>query len=366
MGQFMGVRYFSSCVLWIILVADVTLTLLKRNNPLSSSAEQLKQLAETKSCASFDSRLKQAHQYPLQAAGITVFQINVGKFCNQTCRHCHVDAGPDRWERMTRETAEQCIHALAQTDIPTVDITGGAPELNENFRWLVEEARKLRRHVIDRCNLSVLLLPSQSDLAEFLARHQVEVIASLPSYRASQTDAQRGERVFEKSIEGLRRLNSLGYGKPGTGLRLNLVHNPVGAFLPPKQEAMEGQFRKELRSKHGVEFDHLYTITNMPISRFLEFLLLSGNYEAYMERLANAFNPSAVAGVMCRYTLSVGWDGALYDCDFNQMLDLPVTDGPSHISAFDLAQLQQRRIVTRNHCYGCTAGAGSSCGGAVT
>ena len=348
------------------MLHDMTLTLLKRNNPLSSSAEQLKHLAETKSCASFDSQLLQAKLSPLQATGITVFQINVGKLCNQTCRHCHVDAGPDRLERMTRETAEQCIRALAQTDIPTVDITGGAPELNENFRWLVTEARRLGRHVIDRCNLSVLLLPSQSDLAEFLAHYQVEVIASLPHYRASQADTQRGEGVFEKSIEGLRRLNGLGYGKSGSGLVLNLVYNPVGAFLPPKQGAIEAQFRKELHAKHGVEFNHLYTITNMPISRFLEFLLESGNYEGYMERLANAFNPAAVSGLMCRYTLSVGWDGTLYDCDFNQMLDLPVTDGPSHISRFELAQLQHRRIVIRNHCYGCTAGAGSSCGGAVT
>jgi radical SAM/Cys-rich protein len=344
----------------------MTLTLLKRNNPLSSSDEQLKHLAETKSCASFESRLQQADLYPLHATGIAVFQINVGKLCNQTCRHCHVDAGPDRQERMTRETAEQCIDALSQTDIPTVDITGGVPELNENFRWLVKEARKLGRHVMDRCNLSVLLLPSQSGLAEFLAEHAVEVVASLPYYRASQTDAQRGEGVFAKSIEGLRQLNSLGYGKTGSGLRLNLVHNPVGAFLPPKQEAIEAQFRKELHAKHGIEFNHLYTVTNMPISRFLEFLLESGNYEGYMERLANAFNPAAAAGVMCRYTLSVGWDGVLYDCDFNQMLDLPITDGPSHIRDFDLARLQHRRIVTRNHCYGCTAGAGSSCGGAVT
>ena len=267
---------------------------------------------------------------------------------------------------MTAETAELCIRALDRTDIPTVDITGGAPELNRNFRWLVAEATRLGRHVMDRCNLSVLLLPSQSDLAEFLAQHQVEVIASLPYYRAKQTDAQRGEGVFEKSIEGLQKLNMLGYGKPGTGLVLNLVHNPVGAFLPPKQEAIEAQFRKELLTKHGVEFNHLYTITNMPISRFLEFLLDSGNYEGYMERLANAFNPAAAAGVMCRYTLSVGWNGTLYDCDFNQMLDIPVSEGTTHIRDFDLKRLQQRRIVTANHCYGCTAGAGSSCGGAVT
>jgi radical SAM/Cys-rich protein len=268
---------------------------------------------------------------------------------------------------MSRETAEQCIRALAQTDIPTVDITGGAPELNPNFRWLVEQSRALGRHVMDRCNLSVLLLPSQADLAEFLAGHRVEIVASLPYYRASQTDAQRGEGIFEKSIQALRLLNQLGYGRPGSGLSLNLVCNPVGAFLPPQQEAIEAQFRKELRSRHGVEFNRLYTITNMPISRFLEFLLESGNYDQYMERLANAFNPAAAAGVMCRYTISVSWDGTLYDCDFNQMLGLPVDYGaPAHIRDFDPVQLNRRQITTRNHCYGCTAGAGSSCGGSVT
>ena len=345
----------------------MALTLLGRNNPLASPTEQLKILAAAISCPPFETRLDQASLLPLRATGITVFQINVGKLCNQTCRHCHVDAGPDRTESMSRETAELCIQALARTDIPTVDITGGAPELNPNFRWLVAQARELGRHVMDRCNLSVLLLPSQADLAEFLAAHRVEIIASLPSYRASQTDAQRGDGVFEKSMKALRLLNRLGYGQPDSGLALNLVYNPVGAFLPPKQEAIEAQFRKELRARHAVEFSHLYTITNMPISRFLEFLVESGNYEGYMERLANAFNPTAAASVMCRYTLSVGWDGALYDCDFNQMLGLPLDHSvPAHIRDFDSAQLHRRQITTRNHCYGCTAGSGSSCGGAVT
>lgn len=345
----------------------MTLTLFGRQNSLASSAEQLKLLQEARSCPPFEQQLGRAGLFPLNATGITVFQINVGKLCNQTCRHCHVDAGPDRTERMSSETAEQCVQALAKTDIPTVDITGGAPELNPNFRWLVERCRDLDRHVMDRCNLSVLLLPSQADLAEFLATHRVEVVASLPYYRANQTDAQRGEGVFEKSIRGLRKLNELGYGKEGSGLFLNLVYNPVGAFLPPKQEPIEAQFRKELRGRHGIEFNNLYTITNMPISRFLEFLVESGNYEGYMERLAAAFNPSAAAGVMCRYTLSVGWDGQLYDCDFNQMLELPVDHGaPSHIKDFSLEQLRRRQIVTRNHCYGCTAGSGSSCAGAVT
>jgi radical SAM/Cys-rich protein len=345
----------------------MTLTLLGRSNPLADPTEQLRILGQTTSAPPFNLRLDQAGILPFRATGITVLQINVGKLCNQTCRHCHVDAGPDRTESMSRETAEQCIEALAETDIPTVDITGGAPELNPNFRWLVEQACKLGRHVMDRCNLTVLLLPAQTDLADFLASHRVEIIASLPSYNASQTDAQRGNGIFEKSIEALRLLNRFGYGQPDSGLLLNLVYNPVGAFLPPTQAAIEAQFRKELRARHGVEFNHLYTITNMPISRFLEFLVESGNYQGYMERLANAFNPATAAGVMCRYTLSVGWDGTLYDCDFNQMLDLPVTHGaPSHIRDFDAALLNQRQIVTRNHCYGCTAGSGSSCGGSVT
>jgi radical SAM/Cys-rich protein len=343
------------------------LTLLGRQNPLASASEQLKVLEQPNANPSFDAQLDRVGLSPLCATGITVFQINVGKLCNQTCRHCHVDAGPDRPETMSLATAEQCIRALAMTDIPTVDITGGAPELNLHFRWLVEQSRRLGRHVMDRCNLSVLLLPSQADLAEFLAHYQVEIIASLPSSRASQTDAQRGDGIFEKSMEALRLLNRLGYGRSDSGLALNLVYNPVGAFLPPKQESIEAQFKKELLTRHGIEFNRLYTITNMPISRFLDFLIESGNYEQYMTRLANAFNPAAAAGVMCRYTLSVGWDGKLYDCDFNQMLELSVNHGaPLHIRDFDPARLHHRRIVTRNHCYGCTAGSGSSCGGTVT
>jgi radical SAM/Cys-rich protein len=345
----------------------MALTLLGRSNPLASSTEQLRILGQPASAPPFGFRLDQAGLFPLHATGISVLQVNVGKLCNQTCHHCHVDAGPDRIESMSRETAEQCIAALAATDIPTVDLTGGAPELNPNFRWLVEQARQLNRQVLDRCNLTVLLVPSQKDLAGFLAGHQVEIVASLPYYRASQTDAQRGDGVFDKSIEAIRILNRLGYGQDGSGLTLNLVYNPVGAFLPPKQEPTEALFKRELSTRFGIMFNRLYTITNMPISRFLEFLVESGNYDGYMERLANAFNPVAAAGVMCRSTLSVGWDGTLYDCDFNQMLDLPVDHGaPSHIRDFDPARLHRRRIVTRNHCYGCTAGSGSSCGGAVT
>jgi radical SAM/Cys-rich protein len=268
---------------------------------------------------------------------------------------------------MGRETAELCIRALAKTGIPNVDITGGAPELNPNFRWLVEQAVALGRHVMDRCNLSVLLLPGQADLANFLAQNRVDVIASLPYYREAQTNAQRGEGVFAKSISALRKLNELGYGLPESGLVLNLVHNPGGAFLPPKQQAIEAQFRCELERRHGVVFNNLYTITNMPIGRFLEFLRASGNYDGYMQRLVNAFNPVAAAGVMCRTIISVGWDGALYDCDFNQMLGLPLGFGSlQHVRDFDAALLDERRIATCNHCYGCTAGTGSSCGGSIT
>jgi radical SAM/Cys-rich protein len=368
---------------------DAGQTLIARQAPLASSHRQKATLARTGSWPRFDERVARAGLPPLEATGIEIFQINVGKFCNQTCRHCHVDAGPERTEQMSRETAELCIRALAQTDIPTVDITGGAPELNANFRWLVQEARARRPgsvgngaagsrsiwcttrsalscRVTDRCNLSVLLVKPQERLAEFLAEQSVEIVASLPHFRPTQADAQRGAGVFEKSIEALRRLNALGYGIEGSGLTLNLVHNPVGAFLPPAQKSIEAQFKRELARSHGIVFNNLHTITNMPISRFLEFLLASGNFEGYMERLANAFNPAAARAVMCRNTISVGWDGTLYDCDFNQMLDLPVTAGAArHVRDFDAALLDRRRIVTANHCYGCTAGAGSSCGGTV-
>ena len=340
------------------------MSLLSLQHPLASAREQFRILETPNGRRPFARALADSGLFPLRATGITVFQINVGKLCNQTCRHCHVDAGPDRQEIMSPETARLCIQALARTDIPTVDITGGAPELNPSFRWLVEQVGALGRHVMDRCNLTVMLLPSQADLAEFLARHRVEVIASLPYYLADRTDAQRGDHVFEKSIEALRKLNALGYGDPASGLLLNLVYNPVGAFLPPAQHAIETDFHRELNRRHGIVFNSLYTITNMPISRFLEFLLRTGNYEAYMNKLANAFNPAAAAGVMCRYTLSIGWDGTLYDCDFNQMLDLPVSPAaPRRVEAFSEELLNQREIVTGQHCYGCTAGAGSSCGG---
>lgn len=315
----------------------------------------------------FDKSLEDADIGALTATGIETFQINVGRFCNQTCKHCHVDAGPDRIdEMMSRETFELCLEAIRRVGRPSVDITGGAPELNPHFRWFVEAACRLGCHLIDRCNLTVLLLPAQRGLAGFLARHRVEIIASLPYFLGERTDAQRGDGVFQKSIRALGELNSLGYGIPDSGLILNLVYNPTGAFLPPEQAALEMDFKRELRSRHGIEFNSLYTITNMPIHRFLDFLVRSGNYERYMERLVNAFNPAAAAGVMCRKMVSVGWDGRLHDCDFNLVQGLEVGFGaPRHIRDFSPELLSGRRIVTGQHCYGCTAGSGSSCGGST-
>ncbi len=260
-----------------------------------------------------------------------------------------------------------CVRALERSTIPTLDITGGAPEMHPQFRWLVTRARELGRHVIDRCNLTILETPSHRDLPEFLAAHRVEIIASLPHFAASSTDSQRGDGVFDTSIRALRRLNEVGYGRGEEGRRLVLVANPVGAFLPAGQASLERDWKRELARRHGVTFDALYTITNMPISRYLEWLIESGNLQAYMDRLVLAFNPAAARGVMCLTTLSVGWDGVLYDCDFNQMLDLPIGDAtPRRIEDFDPAALVPRAIVVNRHCFGCTAGAGSSCGGSTT
>jgi radical SAM/Cys-rich protein len=337
-----------------------------RGAGLASSSEQLRMLAALPLEREFADALAGAGLDPLTPTGLEILQINVGKLCNQTCRHCHVDAGPDRREIMTRDTMAHCIAALARTNIRTVDITGGAPELNPDFRWLVARCTEIGRHVIDRCNLTILEVPSQRDTPEFLAEHRVEIVCSLPHYRAAGTDRQRGDGVFEKSIAALRRLNALGYGDGASGLRLVLVTNPVGAFLPGVQASLEREWKRELMRLHGVRFDALYCITNMPISRYLEWLLESGNLEAYMQRLVGAFNPVAARGVMCRNTISIGWDGTVYDCDFNQMLELPVAStAPRHIRDFDIDALNARSIVVDRHCFGCTAGAGSGCGGAM-
>jgi len=337
-------------------------TLQRRVHPLASSDHQKAMLEALPLAKTFDQAASEAGHRPLERRRIDVLQLNLGKRCNQTCLHCHVDAGPDRRETMSQEVLEACLSLLERSDIPTVDITGGAPELHPRFRELVRRARALGRHVMDRCNLTITGVPNHTDLPEFLASHQVEVVASLPAFAARGTDAQRGAGVFAESIEALRRFNALGYGQEGSSLVLNLVTNPVGAFLPPNQGPLEREWKRELKRRYDISFNHLYTITNMPISRFLEFLMASGNLEAYMERLVNAFNPVALDGVMCRSMLSVGWDGQLYDCDFNQMLDLPLAP---NVRDVDLQALQSQPIRTGQHCFGCTAGAGSSCGGAT-
>jgi radical SAM/Cys-rich protein len=314
----------------------------------------------------FDETLS-AHGIELRAVTVDTLQVNVGKLCNQVCKHCHVDAGPKRKEIMTRDTAEQVIDAVRRCGIATVDITGGAPELNPNFRYLVHEARAAGARVMVRHNLTVMLETGQDDLPEFFSEHTVEVISSLPYFLEDRTDAQRGHGVFKKSLMALSRLNAVGYGKAGSGLSLDLVYNPVGAFLPPPQASIEADFKRELMNRYGIVFNHLYTITNMPINRFLDYLRRSGNEERYMRKLVEAFNPATVDGLMCRNLVSVDWTGRLYDCDFNQMLELGVDpELPQTISDFDPEKFARRRIMTGSHCFGCTAGAGSSCGGAVS
>jgi radical SAM/Cys-rich protein len=346
-------------------VPRVLPTLQKRGSTLASGVGQRARLAELRLPRTFESALESSALWPLRPTRVDVLQINVGKRCNQTCRHCHVDAGPDRKEVMPREVVEAVLGFLERARIPTIDITGGAPELHPDFREIVVRASRLGAHIIHRCNLTAVLLPNYADIPALLAEHRVEVVASLPYFQGRETDAQRGEGVFEESIESLRRFNALGHGR-GTGLVLNLVTNPVGTFLPGDQRALEVRWKAEMRRRYGIEFDRLYTITNMPISRFLEFLEERGKVEEYLTMLVNAYNPAAAAGVMCRNTLSVGWDGRLYDCDFNQMLDLPVEpSAPQTIVAADRAALERRTIAVGSHCFGCTAGAGSSCGGAV-
>jgi len=318
--------------------------------------------------AAFDKTLAEHGHTSLLALRIDTLQVNVGKLCNQTCTHCHVDAGPTRSEIMTRETADAVLDAVRRhPELRTVDITGGAPEMNPHFEYLVEQCRAMGRHVVDRCNLTVFFVRDKQHLPKFLADHHVEVIASLPCYLEENVDQQRGKGVYGRSIEALRLLNALGYGHEGTGLTLNLVYNPPGPKLPPPQAALEADYRDELAKRFGIRFNRLYTITNMPISRFLDDLHRSGQHEAYMETLITSFSPASVDGLMCRSLISVNWNGRLSDCDFNQMLDLPVEEtAPQTIHEFDLARLARRRVVIGMHCYGCTAGAGSSCGGAIS
>ena len=300
------------------------------------------------------------------APALTTLQVNVGKLCNQACKHCHVEAGPVRTEIMTRETVVQVLTAVRRFKIPILDITGGAPELNPHFEYLVSEAKGIGAHVMVRHNFTVQFTPGKESLPEFFRAHRVEVIASLPYFLAGQTDAQRGRGVFDQSVEAMRRLNGVGYADAESGLLLNLVYNPAGAFLPPEQAAIERDFRRELEARYGLRFNNLYTLTNMPIRRFLDYLQRSGNYTRYMDRLVQGFNPATVSGLMCRTLVSVGWDGRLYDCDFNQMLELPLDAAmPRTIAGLNWGRAAERKIVTGAHCFGCTAGAGSSCGGAV-
>ena len=351
--------------------SHVRRTLLREDNPLASAARQMAVLENPLGGhGGFAETLKSQGLAPLRAhrAGgpATQRRQNV----QPDLRHCHVDAGPDRREAMSRETMEACLRLLEQSTIQTVDVTGGAPEMNPDFRWFVAAVRSLGRRVVDRCNLTILLAAGYTDLPEFLASHRVEIVASLPCYLEANTDQQRGDGVFARSIEALRRLNELGYGWPDTGLTLTLVYNPLGPQLPPRQNVLEADYRRELWDRYGISFSRLYTVTNMPISRFLDDLLRSGRYDEYQEMLIAAFNPQTVSGLMCRYTLSVDWQGNLFDCDFNQMLQLGLSPGcPRNIRELDasgLTELANRPIVTARHCFGCTAGSGSSCQGSLT
>lgn len=344
----------------------LTKTLKYKHSELADVNNQIKILNGYKS-GLFKTYLKNNGIDKLRSRKIEIFQINLGKMCNQTCRHCHVDAGPDRHEKMSKETMQVCLEKLSKTDIPTVDLTGGAPEMNPNFKWFVEEIKKLDRHIMVRCNLTIILSNKKfHDLPEFFTKYNIEVVASLPYYQQLNLDRQRGEGVFNASINALKKLNDVGYGYESSGLILDLVYNPKGAFLPASQKALEKDYKKELYEKFEIVFNNLYTITNMPINRFLEYLIDSGNYDYYMDKLITAFNPAAVKNVMCTNTISVGWDGVLYDCDFNQMLEMKVNhSAPNHIKDFDTKLLDKREIVIGQHCFSCTAGAGSSCGGEV-
>ena len=338
-------------------------------NALADAGHQVDVLEHEHAFPLFSEKLDQCGLFPLQPERPEIFQVNVGKMCNQVCKHCHVDAGPDRKEIMTKETMSLCISVLRENpNFTTVDLTGGAPELNPDFRWFVQEIKKLNRHIIVRCNLTIILANKRfNDLPDFFKEHTIEVVSSLPSYTQDRTDRQRGDGVFQDSIQALKMLNSVGYGVEGSGLVLNLVYNPAGAFLPPSQTALEQEYKEALQRDYSIQFNNLYVITNMPISRYLDYLLVSGNYVSYMEKLVNAFNPVAAKSVMCRNTLSISWDGYLYDCDFNQMLDLKLSCGHSqHLSTYQSEAINNRSIVINQHCYGCTAGSGSSCGGAVT
>lgn len=349
-----------------------TKSLKARHNELSKTERQLEILEgglfRSGELPYFRDKIAASGNFPLKPKKLEILQINVGYMCNQVCEHCHVDAGPDRKEIMTLETMKQCLEVIRNTGAHTLDLTGGAPEMNPNFRWFVEEAAKVGiKDFIVRSNLTIIRAnPKYHDLPDFFKKHNVHVVSSMPHYTRGKTDKQRGNGVFDKSIKALQELNSVGYGLPDSPLRLDLVYNPSGAFLPADQAAMERDFKKALHEDFGIEFHNLFAITNLPISRFLDYLIASENYEDYMYALVDAYNPTAVENVMCTNTISVSWDGWLYDCDFNQMLGLKVNSKVKHISEYNEEILSGRNIIISQHCYGCTAGAGSSCQGTVT
>ncbi|RED46849.1 radical SAM/Cys-rich protein [Winogradskyella eximia] len=348
-----------------------TKSLKKLGNNLAQSNKQLEILSngifKSGKLPTFKDKISETSQFPIKAKKLEILQINVGYMCNQVCDHCHVDAGPDRKEIMTRDTMRQCLEVIKNSGAHTLDLTGGAPEMNPDFRWFVEEASKVGiTDFIVRSNLTIIRANKKYyDLPEFFKKHNVHVVSSMPHWTRGKTDKQRGDGVFDKSIKALQELNAVGYGMPGSDLRLDLVYNPSGAFLPGDQVAMEKDFKKALMDDFGIEFHNLFAITNLPIARFLDYLIASENYEDYMYSLVEAYNPAAVENVMCTNTLSISWDGYLFDCDFNQMLELPVNSKSRHISEFNEELLEGRNIVISQHCYGCTAGAGSSCQGVV-
>lgn len=343
----------------------------KRESELANSKRQLEILSngifKQGELPTFKQKISETGQFPLRAKKLEILQINLGYMCNQVCEHCHVDAGPDRKEIMTTETMLQCLEVIKSTGAHTLDLTGGAPEMNPNFRWFVDEAYKAGiKDFIVRSNLTILQANKKyHDLPGFFKKHNIHVVSSMPHWTRGKTDKQRGDGVFDKSIKALKELNAIGYGMPDSPLRLDLVCNPSGAFLPSNQKSLEKDFKKALFDDFNIHFHHLFAITNLPISRFLDYLIASENYEDYMYALVEAYNPSAVKNVMCTNTLSVSWDGFLYDCDFNQMLQLPVNSKVKHISEYNEHLLEGRTIVTSQHCYGCTAGAGSSCQGTL-
>jgi len=348
-----------------------TKSLKARNNDIANTSRQMEILSEgifeKGELPTFASKIKETNQFPLRPKKLEVLQINLGYMCNQVCEHCHVDAGPDRKEIMTLDTMHQCLEVIKKTEAHTLDLTGGAPEMNPNFRWFVEEASKAGiKDFIVRSNLTIIRANKKYyDLPEFFKKHNVHIVSSMPHWTRGKTDKQRGNGVFDKSIKALQELNAIGYGIEGSDLKLDLVYNPSGAFLPGDQMALENDFKKALKADFNIAFHSLFAITNLPISRFLDYLIASENYEDYMYNLVEAYNPSAVENVMCTNTLSVSWDGNLYDCDFNQMLNLKVASAIKHISDYNEKILQDRNIIVNQHCYGCTAGAGSSCQGVV-